>query len=59
MVGDKAVGRRKDEGGVRTDPVLLALAGSSEQEMQVVTDLLAAVIRYRLPFPFGVSVSPL
>ncbi|XP_048724611.1 cilia- and flagella-associated protein 65 isoform X4 [Caretta caretta] len=45
MVGDKAVGRRKDEGGVRTDPVLLALAGSSEQEMQVVTDLLAAVIR--------------
>ncbi|XP_038277803.2 cilia- and flagella-associated protein 65 isoform X3 [Dermochelys coriacea] len=45
MVGDKAVDRRKDEGGVRTDPVLLALTGSSEQEMQVVTDLLAAVIR--------------
>ncbi|XP_065416527.1 cilia- and flagella-associated protein 65 isoform X3 [Chrysemys picta bellii] len=44
-VGDKAVDKRKDEGGVRTDPVLLVLAGSSEQEMQVVTDLLTAVIR--------------
>ncbi|XP_053899197.1 cilia- and flagella-associated protein 65 isoform X2 [Malaclemys terrapin pileata] len=43
--GDKAVDKRKDEGGVRTDPVLLVLAGSSEQEMQVVTDLLTAVIR--------------
>uniref|UniRef100_A0A8C3S3X0 Coiled-coil domain containing 108 n=1 Tax=Chelydra serpentina TaxID=8475 RepID=A0A8C3S3X0_CHESE len=41
----KAADGRKDEGGVRTDPVLLALAGSSEQEMQMVTDLLAAVIR--------------
>ncbi|XP_039349450.1 cilia- and flagella-associated protein 65 isoform X4 [Mauremys reevesii] len=44
-VGDKAVDRRKDGGGVSTDPVLLALVGSSEQEMQVVTDLLTAVIR--------------
>ncbi|XP_067426153.1 cilia- and flagella-associated protein 65 [Emydura macquarii macquarii] len=45
VVESQALDSRKDKGGVRIDPVLLALASSSEQEMQVVTDTLTAVIR--------------
>ncbi|XP_074857085.1 cilia- and flagella-associated protein 65 [Carettochelys insculpta] len=41
----QAADRRQDQGEARTDPVLLALAGSSEQERQVVTDMLMLVIR--------------
>ncbi|KYO24080.1 coiled-coil domain-containing protein 108 isoform A [Alligator mississippiensis] len=43
--GAEATAGRRGQGATGTECVLLALAGSSEQEQQVVMDLLAMVIR--------------